>query len=208
MASAATSSQTANPWLSAAPQPLDLDADEVAALTGPPVPQLGLVPAPQPAALPRRVLATPATWWWVGAHGGAGESTLATAVAGTAASEHTWPQPCPDVGGTHPVLLVARTHASGLLAAQRALTEWAAGGAGAVELLGLVLLADAPGRAPAPLRDLARLVAGGAPRTWSLPWVEAWRLGGAQTDLRASASTPTPAALRRLQSQVTRLLGS
>jgi len=204
----ATGEKPSNPWLTATPQLLATGLEAAPAATGPQAPQPRLVPPPQPRALPRVVLARPAMWWWVGAHGGAGESTLATAVAGTAASEHAWPQPCPDIGGTHPVLLVARTHASGLLAAQRALTEWAAGGAGAVDLIGLALMADAPGRTPAPLRDLARHVAGGAPRTWSLPWVESWRLGGADERLRAGASTSVPAALRRLQSQVTRLLGS
>jgi hypothetical protein len=73
-------------------------------------------------------------------------------------------------------VLLARTSATGLLAARAALRQWAAGDA-PVELAGLVLLADAPGRLPGPLRDLAALVAGGAPRCWSIPWVEAWRLG-------------------------------
>jgi len=207
MARATGSDQATNPWLSTTPQPLDLEPEELTP-TGAATPQPRLVRAPQPSALPRRVMTTPATWWWVGAHGGAGESALAAAVDGTAVSEHAWPQPCPDIGGAHPVVLVARTHAAGLLAAQRALTEWAAGSAGAVELLGLALVADAPGRTPAPLRDLARHVGGGAPRMWSLPWVEAWRLGGLDPQLRASAAAPTPAALRRLQAQVTRLLGS
>jgi len=207
MASPATDSASANPWLSTTPQPLDITLEDLPP-TGPCAPQPRLIPAPQPQALPRRVMTTPATWWWVGAHGGAGETTLAAGAPGTAASEHAWPQPCPDIGGTHPVVLVARTHTAGLLAAQRALTEWAAGSAGAVQLLGLVLLADAPGRLPAPLRDLSRHVAGGAPRTWSLPWVEAWRLGATDPQLRASPALPTPAALCRLQAQLTRLLGS
>jgi len=207
MASPVTDSASANPWLSTTPQPLDITLEDLTP-TGPCAPQPRLIPTPQPQALPPRVMTAPATWWWVSAHGGAGETTLATATPGTAASEHAWPQPCPDIGGAHPVVLVARTHAAGLLAAQRALTEWAAGSAGAVQLLGLVLQADAPGRLPAPLRDLSRHVAGGAPRTWSLPWVEAWRLGATDPQLRASTAVPTPAALRRLQAQLTRLLGS
>ena len=44
-------------------------------------------------------------------------------------------------------------------------------------LLGLVLIADAPGRLPHALRQLAALVAGGVPAVWSLPWIEAWRVG-------------------------------
>ena len=46
-----------------------------------------------------------------------------------------------------------------------------------VLLLGLVLIADAPGRLPHALRQLAGLIAGGAPAVWSLPWIEAWRVG-------------------------------
>jgi len=42
---------------------------------------------------------------------------------------------------------------------------------------GLVLIADAPGRLPHGLRQLADLIAGGVPAVWSLPWIEAWRVG-------------------------------
>jgi hypothetical protein len=37
--------------------------------------------------------------------------------------------------------------------------------------------ADAPGGLPRALRDLKRVVGGGVPRVWSLPYVPAWRLG-------------------------------
>jgi len=73
-------------------------------------------------------------------------------------------------------VLAARMHAHGLLATQTAATKWASGAVD-VDLLGLVLVADAPGRLSRPLRDLARLVSGGLPRVWNLPWIEAWRLG-------------------------------
>jgi hypothetical protein len=45
-----------------------------------------------------------------------------------------------------------------------------------VELLGVVFVADAPGRLPKPLRPRLELVACGAPRSWELPWADAWRL--------------------------------
>nr|WP_245702893.1 hypothetical protein [Arthrobacter subterraneus] len=51
-----------------------------------------------------------------------------------------------------------------------------------MELMGLAVLADAPGKLPKPLRDLATIVGGGAPRLWHLPWVEAWRTGDAEAD--------------------------
>ena len=102
-----------------------------------------------------------------------------------------WPVPQPP--GRVQVLLVARTHASGLRAAQAAARQWASGSFGAgVTLLGLIAVADAPGRLPRPLRDLLSLVSGGLPRVWEMPWVEAWRLGDPPN------SSQLPAAYERL----------
>ena len=139
-------------------------------VTGPagPLPMLEADPA-----LPVVPEGRTAALWLVGAHGGAGESTLACLVPDWEAAGHAWPE---SAAGPAPCVLTARTSAAGLLAAQAALRQWAAGDA-PVDLAGLVLLADAPGRLPRPLRDLAGLVAGGAPRCWSIPWIEAWRLG-------------------------------
>lgn len=135
-----------------------------------------VVPEPRDR-LPRRALADeePAAVWWLGAHGGAGESTLEELFSGSRAADHCWPLAAPGQTVAH-VVLVARTHAHGLTAAQHAIREWAAGDV-EVLLLGLVLIADAPGRLPSALRQLAALVAGGVPAVWSLPWIEAWRVG-------------------------------
>lgn len=115
--------------------------------------------------------------WVVGAHGGSGESTLAAQVDAWEDTDHSWPT-LTAAQGRCLCVLVARTNVTGLRAAQRALTQWAAGAVGPqTTLAGLVLIADAPGRLPRPLRDLAAHVAGGAPRTWQLGWSEAWRLG-------------------------------
>lgn len=135
-------------------------------------PQLGLTPPDRADQLPLRQVGHSTTAWVVGAHGGAGETTLATLLRLPGAGR-SWPVAA---GNPLPVLLVARTHASGLLRAQAALRHWAAGAP--VNLVGLVLIADAPGRLPRPLRDLRQHVAAGAPRFWSLPWVESWRQGG------------------------------
>jgi hypothetical protein len=127
--------------------------------------------------LPQRVVGADeqAAVWWLGAHGGAGESTLEELFSGSRAAGHSWPVAA---AGEPPVrvVLVARTHAHGLRAAQRAIREWAAGEV-QVLLLGLVLMADAPGRLPRRLRELAGLVAGGVPAVWPVPWIEAWRVG-------------------------------
>jgi hypothetical protein len=113
--------------------------------------------------------------WWVGVHGGAGESTLEEIFGGSRAAGHRWPVAPP---GTPPVavVLVARTDARGLRAAQGAMRDLQTLGL-KLRLLGLVLMADAPTRSPRALRDLARVVSGGVPRVWSMPWVESWRAG-------------------------------
>lgn len=149
--------------------------------TGTPVglaPQVGSVDIPS-AGLARRnidVSRGTVSVWWFGVHGGAGETTLAQLLEGSWETGHAWPH-SHDRGTELPqVILVARTNARGLRAAQLAAIEWASGNV-AVRLHGLVLIADAPGRLPKPLRDFAHVVAGGVPRVWRLPWVEAWRLG-------------------------------
>lgn len=127
-------------------------------------------------------------WWaWVGLHGGAGVTTLARAVPGGAdfgrlPGEEGWP--------ALPVVAVCRSHAGGLEAAQR----WAAWAAehGEVPVLGLVVTADAPGRLPRQLESMVRLISGGYPSLWRLPWVKAWRLGQPPTPAN------TPPAYRHL----------
>lgn len=150
--------------------------DPVPPMTGPAGAQANI---PEPAHLLGHTQALGrAKLWVVGAHGGAGVSTLlALGEPGEwASTERCWPYD--PTGGVLPTVLVARTSASGLIAAQAALTQWAGSGAHpSVRLLGLVLVADAPGHLPKALRDLAKVVSGGAPRTWTLPWSEAVRLG-------------------------------
>ena len=187
----------ANPWLigpekPAAPERRPAPETRREARLGATAPQPG-VPIPDTAdRLPRREAAGPAMIWWLGVHGGAGESTLATIAGGTRSAEHAWPIPMTP-GTTHRVVLVARTNYAGLTAAQRAATEWASNILGdAVQLAGLVLVPDAPGRRPKALRDLEQVIAGGVPRVWSLPWVDAWRFGP------AIAGAPLPKEFREL----------
>lgn len=170
--------------------PADIDNTLV---TGPAAP-LPFVPAPANE-LPTWTPDGAAAVWWVGCHGGAGESTLAALAPGSGAANHRWPK-LPDRPA--PVVLLARTSSAGLAAAQTALTQWASGNTPPVELLGLALSADAPGRLPRPLRDLAQLVGGGAPRVWRLPWIQPWRAG--------EPVSPRPVA--RLLQAVTTLLPS
>lgn len=146
---------------------------------GPSAPQHG-VPAPaEDQRLPKFAIPAADTLWWVGVHGGAGETTMSQLLPGTRAANHRWPIPPPPV--PTPVILVARTNGSGLRAAQRAAIEWASGVVQGVAVLGLVLIADAPGRLPRVLDDFADIVGGGVPRVWDIPWIEEWRRGEAPT---------------------------
>jgi hypothetical protein len=176
---------TQNPWTrqqspppgpqqpAPSPQPADLTP------RGPSAPQHG-VPAPaEDQRLPKFAIPVADTLWWVGVHGGSGETTMSLLLPGTRAANHRWPIPPPPV--PTPVILVARTHGSGLRAAQRAATEWASGVVQGVAVLGLVLIADAPGRLPRVLDDFADIVGGGVPRVWDIPWIEEWRRGEAPT---------------------------
>lgn len=175
-----TSGAPRNPWLPAAPSdehgPVPA-ADPVTRPRPTPVrPQAGLAGESTPEglafrAVPMNVPNPP--WWWVGCHGGAGVSTLADLVPGGRESGKAWPVPAD--GNLSRVVLVARTNARGLAAAQAAARQWAAGRVPGVGMLGLVAVADAPGRLPRQLTELLRLVAGGLPKAWFVPWIDALR---------------------------------
>ncbi|OKJ41333.1 hypothetical protein AMK24_00655 [Streptomyces sp. CB02366] len=111
---------------------------------------------------------------WVGAHGGAGASTLARVLGGTDLG-CAWPDPAR--GEPARVMLVARTHADGMRAASRALNALREGRHPAgMELVALVLVADAPGRLPLVLANRVRILRSAVP-VRRLPWIAAWRMG-------------------------------
>jgi hypothetical protein len=135
------------------------------------------------------------------AHGGAGVSSLlraGLAAAGAVDGQRRWP-------AAGRMLLVARTSTGALERARDLTRAHARGQAGPdVELVGLVLVADAPGRLPARISALADLVSGAFARCWQVPWLTEWRLAAASeplpvhpevarlsADLRALNTTPT-----------------
>lgn len=126
----------------------------------------------------------------VGLHGGAGTSVLASTIGPTAFDCGVGVAGVADQGV--PVVFVARAHGRGLDLALRAGQQWAARGLEQFTVLGLVLVADAPGQT----RGLAagtKSVRGAFPRCWQVAWSE---------DLRHQAQLPTPrsapAQLRRV----------
>jgi hypothetical protein len=112
-------------------------------------------------------------WAWVGAHGGAGVTTLAEAVPGGADFGRDFPA---EVGVPGlPAVVVCRANAQGLVAAREAAAKAASL---AEDVLGLVVVADMPERRrPKPLAEALYLTRGAYPELWEMPWVPAWRFG-------------------------------
>lgn len=162
-----------NPWILTPPAPAEETTGPQPAPATVASPQPG-VPLPAAHLLLPTITVAPAQLWWVGVHGGAGESTLA-ALYGHADTQHRWP--LHQDGSTARVILTARTHHDAVIAARTAITHWASGTLPHIDLIGLVLIADTPTRIPKPLADLIRVVSGGAPRTWNLPYHPSYRIG-------------------------------
>lgn len=111
----------------------------------------------------------------VGAHGGAGTTTLSL-MTGMVDGGHSWPVTFPDQAND--VVVVCRSNVWGLEAARTAAQSVYSGRIVGVNLLGLVVMADAPGRRrPTELTARIEHVSGAFPRVWSVPWMEALRFG-------------------------------
>ena len=120
--------------------------------------------------------------WWLGVHGGAGESSLAALFPGFPAAEHQWPV---HRSARTRVVLVARTNHRGMSAAQAAMRDWSVSYRDHIDVLGLVLIADRPGKLARPLRDLRQDLAGATPNLWRLPWIESWAVGESPSPVNA-----------------------
>ncbi|MEV6196168.1 DUF6668 family protein [Streptomyces sp. NPDC051920] len=112
---------------------------------------------------------------WVKAHGGCGATSLAELFGGVEVGAR-WPDPAR--GEPRRVVLVGRTSARGLRSVSQALGALDDGNAPqGLELLGVVLVADAPGRLPLGLLRRIRVLRSVA-RVHRVPWIPAWRTGG------------------------------
>lgn len=134
----------------------------------------------------------------VGSHGGAGTSTLA-AVAPSLISDvgQSWPVSAEGLDAQKCVV-VARTSVAGLERLQVVLRQWASGETPPVELIGIVLIADAPGRLPKPIRQLIPVITSGGPRVWRVPWDANLRLVAAGDDVSMRGSGRLVRHLRKL----------
>lgn len=105
--------------------------------------------------------------WLVGAHGGAGTTTLATSWAPAAEAAGMWP-----AADKHPyVVLVCRSHLSGLERAHELALQAKGGLAGNCRLLGVAVVADAPGKLPKKLRQKIEVVGAAISHLWQIPWI-------------------------------------
>lgn len=169
-------------------EPPDLTDDllgDDAVLTGPSEPG-GVVNEHRPSqerwprvTVPEQALVTVA-----GLHGGAGTSTVA-ALFDDAASDAGvgfpvaggWKRPLPTLN----VVMVARTHAAGLAAAEEFARQWGAGELMESRLLGLVLVDDGPKLYDSQRRAVKRLLKM-TPVGAHIPWVETWRIQSPDLD--------------------------
>ncbi|MFD9326774.1 hypothetical protein [Streptomyces sp. NPDC060065] len=112
---------------------------------------------------------------WVKVHGGSGATSLAEALGGVDVGAR-WPEPAR--GEPRRIVLVGRTSAGGLRSVSQALGALKEGNAPqGLDLLGVVLVADAPGRLPLSLLRRIRVLRSVA-RVHRVPWIPAWRTGG------------------------------
>lgn len=119
--------------------------------------------------------------WLLGAHGGAGVTTLAHMLAPAADCGRRWPAV---LGGESPlVVLVARETIEGLSWAHDLLRQWCCGQAGDSVLVGLITCAHQPGKQPKPIRQYLSLVSDLLPKDglWRVDWQPDWPL----TELKA-----------------------
>lgn len=191
-----------NPWtwsdgphLHAEPLEADELMGDLVAIEGPPRP-LGLALGSRPRTLRRGPFPASGHLYVVGLHGGSGATTVTRLLGDRAAVDACGVVPQLSVPTRPRVLLVARTNGAGLSAAKAAAQEWTADDLPDVDIIGLVLMADAA-RLSKYLRAEALSVAGLTPRCWRIGWREDWR-EQAVPDLSAR-----PARLRKVIADIT-----
>lgn len=178
-------------WIEAAqpPQPegADLAQTRVVEPTGPSRPQRGVELVNRDGGLGRFEDFSTVDLWVLGTHGDAGERTISSLLPLSAPTGHRWPVRPVDADPAR-VLLVCRSSHKGLKSAQRAAMEFVTGTLPTVRVAGLVIVADAPGRLPKDLKDLAKVVSGGFPEVWQIPWIEEYRHGAERPTLPRDAT--------------------
>jgi hypothetical protein len=109
--------------------------------------------------------------WLVGAHGGAGTTSLAHAVAAFGDAGQQWP-----AEDEYPwSVIVARTTREGLEAAHDTALQAQAGKSGDCKVLGVILVADAPGKIPKAIEQRMTVLERVVPTIWTVDYHPSWR---------------------------------
>ncbi|MGW4494512.1 hypothetical protein [Streptomyces sp. NPDC004376] len=150
------------------------DVARTAPRSAPPARRTGGAPWDEPRrTVPTRAESKDAVGW-VKAHGGAGATSLADLLGGVDVGAR-WPEPAR--GEPRRIVLVGRTSAHGMRSVSRALGALHEGRAPhGLELLAVVLVADAPARLPLGLLRRVRILRSAA-HVHRVPWIPAWRVG-------------------------------
>ena len=129
---------------------------------------------------------------WLACHGGAGVSTLVRLTGIGHDAGHAWP--AGDQAGPVPVVLVCRASATGTAAGAAAIEQSKTVRAVRhVDLIGLVVVAAAPGPVPPIVAARLLLMAGWVSRYWWVSWQQAYV---AADDSRTVGPSPDLIALR------------
>lgn len=138
--------------------------------------------------------------WWLGVTGGAGVTALTLALPWSGDASRLCPAVMP--GESPYVVAVTRAHVPGLARAQNLARQHVSGmWPPRARLVGLVTVADCPGRLDAETRRYHRLVAAAFPRSWHVPWVEPWR------HHYPAPSRPLPPAVDALAAELAGVVG-
>ena len=113
---------------------------------------------------------------WVGAHGGAGATSMACGSGQGAELTKAWPST--ELGWPVPAVIVCRSNTAGLDAAARLIQEASSGHIDQVEnidVIALTVTADSPGRLPKMLRHRLHELSGLVQTVLEVPWIGQWR---------------------------------
>lgn len=158
------------------------------------------------------------TWapavWLVGAHGGAGTTTLSRMLEPFGDAGHVWP-----AADDNPwCVVVCRENYQGLAAAQQVILQAATSQAGKCSVLGVITVADGPGKRPKKLAASLRIIEEISP-VWRVGWIPdlkvtdpadiaSWQPGMAEPKKRRRRqpiTTVVPTDVKSLANEILRL---
>ncbi|MEC3919312.1 DUF6668 family protein [Nocardia sp. CDC160] len=149
------------------------------------------------------------SFWLLGAHGGAGVSTLAWMWSQAADCGRAWPAPVADESKF--VVLVARETVTGLAAADALLRQHHAELAGGCTVLGLVTVAARPGRMSTVIRRDLALYGALTDRVWRVRWHEEFiqqplRMFGRSSEDLSWRDTSVPSDVAEIEREILTLV--